>query len=1013
MPGQFGLLALTTYKYDSPRPGLGNPGRGLLLRGPEMRTHRVLYRAIGVLLCTGLAARYVRADAGDDQYAVAAAHYANGRWQLASDEFQSLLKHHADHSRAAHARFFVGEALVQLGRHDAAMVAFVEYLSQNPTGRYARQALFRSGEAAHFTGRRDAARQALVTFRDQHPTDALGAYAQTYLGQMALDAKDSVVAEMHFAEGLKLFGQSAAARELRYGLARALELQRKFPEAATEYRRLAEDAKEDLADAAHYRLGLVLYSDGKYDQASETLSRFDERFPTSAIRSRARYWLGVAQKAQKAWDAAARTFITAAETFTGAALVPAMRFQAGDALAQAGKPREALVQFDAAIAAAPGGDWADDAALRKLQALLAIREFAAFDEAEKLFQSKFASSTLAESVELAKAQSLVDRARFDEAIALLKPRAETAKGGSGSHERAAAQYLLATAYVGQGRHGDALPLCEAAVQSQADGVAINARRLKVACLAALSRYDDALAALDETRGSNGDTDAGFQADLAVLQAAAGRGDEARRTWERFTACKPTPELRRETLVRLADAAYRAGNFDWAEELYTTRVVEGPPESVVKARIGQATCRLARKDAAGAAELMRQVLAGHPNDANAPDAALLRGRALEKLGDAAGARAAYENVVEKYGNSDHAGRALVALARLHSADGKSSQAATAFERLSRDYPAHAREDEVVYTYAWALRDANRADEALKMFEQLAGGKPPGRFGHDAAYRVAELALERRDYDRAGRALAELVAAKPEPDLLAYAFYLQSQIAVARGEWKQVSPPLEQLVKQCPASSLAGAAKYWQAEAAYRQEMFDEAQRQFEKLALHKPAQGESWPAMVALRRAQLLARQKKWQEAYDLAVSIEKDFPKFAQQHEADYLIGRCLIDRAQLDEARSSLAKVVQSPTGGKTETAAMAQWMIGETYFHQERFTDAIKEYLRVEILYPYPQWQAAGLLQAAKAHEKLGQHKDATTLYAQLLQKYGQTNHAQEAAQRLRDLTQRTTARATKNDR
>jgi TolA-binding protein len=167
-------------------------------------------------------------------------------------------------------------------------------------------------------------------------------------------------------------------------------------------------------------------------------------------------------------------------------------------------------------------------------------------------------------------------------------------------------------------------------------------------------------------------------------------------------------------------------------------------------------------------------------------------------------------------------------------------------------------------------------------------------------------------------------------------------------------------------------------------------------------------MVALRRAQLLARQKKWHEAHELASSVEKDFPNFNQQYEVDYLIGRCLMDRAELDQARAALAKVVRSPTGGKTETAATAQWMIGETYFHQERFAEAIKEYLRVEILYPFPQWQAAALLQAAKAHEKLGQHKDATTLYAQLLQKYGQTTHAQEAAQRLGDLTQRTTARA-----
>ena len=34
------------------------------------------------------------------------------------------------------------------------------------------------------------------------------------------------------------------------------------------------------------------------------------------------------------------------------------------------------------------------------------------------------------------------------------------------------------------------------------------------------------------------------------------------------------------------------------------------------------------------------------------------------------------------------------------------------------------------------------------------------------------------------------------------------------------------------------------------------------------------------------------------------------------------------------------------TETAAMAQWMIGETFFHQNNYDEALRAYSRVEIL-------------------------------------------------------------------
>ncbi|MDA7950730.1 MAG: hypothetical protein MPJ24_04505, partial [Pirellulaceae bacterium] len=52
-------------------------------------------------------------DRGGQLYKVAVDHYKNGRWQLASEEFQAFLEKHPDHSFAANGRFFAGEALVQ------------------------------------------------------------------------------------------------------------------------------------------------------------------------------------------------------------------------------------------------------------------------------------------------------------------------------------------------------------------------------------------------------------------------------------------------------------------------------------------------------------------------------------------------------------------------------------------------------------------------------------------------------------------------------------------------------------------------------------------------------------------------------------------------------------------------------------------------------------------------------------------------------------------------------------
>lgn len=80
-----------------------------------------------------------------------------------------------------------------------------------------------------------------------------------------------------------------------------------------------------------------------------------------------------------------------------------------------------------------------------------------------------------------------------------------------------------------------------------------------------------------------------------------------------------------------------------------------------------------------------------------------------------------------------------------------------------------------------------------------------------------------------------------------------------------------------------------------------------------------------------------------------------------------------------------------------MAQWMIGESYFHQKNYEAAVREYLKVEILYAYPTWQAGALLQAGKCHELLGEWKQASELYAKLLKSYPETPFAADASKLL----------------
>jgi TolA-binding protein len=138
----------------------------------------------------------------------------------------------------------------------------------------------------------------------------------------------------------------------------------------------------------------------------------------------------------------------------------------------------------------------------------------------------------------------------------------------------------------------------------------------------------------------------------------------------------------------------------------------------------------------------------------------------------------------------------------------------------------------------------------------------------------------------------------------------------------------------------------------------------------------------------------------LAQSVARRYPQFPQLYDADYLCGRALGSLARFDEAREAYSRVLQSPAASKTETAAMAQWMIGETYFHQKRYTAAVDSYERCLAEHAFPRWQAAALLQAGKCHMLQGDSASARRDLTRVVNDFADQPLSAEARTRLASL-------------
>jgi len=658
------------------------------------------------------------------------------------------------------------------------------------------------------------------------------------------------------------------------------------------------------------------------------------------------------------------------------------------------------------------------------------------DDAQRHFHAvleQFPHGKLADDCRLSLSQTLQKQHLTAEARRLLSDLA-----ASDSPKAAEAQFRLATLDYAAASYESAEQSFAKIVEQVKSGALVEKARLgRARALFHLRKFDDAAAALapvteDQTVGSEarywlgltrkaqGQWDAAAQllaeaasastmperqtaalAELASCHAAAKEFDKARTAYAEFQDKAPGEELLRSTTELLAGAALAGGDAAWAAVLYTNLTDQGQPRPVVvRGLLGLARAYCACGEPAKADEALARIVQADATEDAAAEVALLRGQVLEQLGRSESALTSYTDAASKFAATSQGTEALARAARLSITLKRWDEAAAHYEQLFAIPDNGQPGDVVLYWWGWAALRAEHRETANNLFEQLRSEYPDSPLFADATCRLAQEALHAREYERAEKLLAELTDKSLNDDVQARAWYLAGQCAAAQEKWDSVGGPLEKVITTYPDSQLRPSAEFWLAEADFRQDRFDEAQRRFESLAKTADQLAPAWQATVALRQVQILAQQAQWTAALEEAQKLHEQYPDFAERYEADYVMGRAHAARAEFDEARTAYRCVLRSASGGKSETAAKAQWMIGESYMHQREYRTALREYLKVEILHKYPHWQAAALLQAGKCHELLEQPAEAAATYQRLLRNYPDTKYDEEAAQRLGQL-------------
>lgn len=958
-----------------------------------------------------------QAQTPEVQYKLAAGFYERGQWEEATAALNDFIARHPNGPQAPQATFFLAETLMQQHQFKAAYLSYQSFLTQFATHPLAVRAMFRMGESAFRDNNTQIAIRMLEEFSRKHPQHDLNQYAFSYLGQLRLVKSEPQLAQLAFERSLQNYPNGAMSAESRLGLGNALMKQGYIKDAKRlfEYCVTQTVDQPSIADEAQLQLGLLaLYQQpADHTEARKRFSTVAENAASSTIRATAILsWarsIGETKPAEAfnllepvvGWevpvgikvDLLIETAIAASKTDrTEMALgylkqvraIKPLTKKVLDAVRFEMRLLESQDQIQTAI------ELADEFNLEvEKRTLIATNQ-------EATGRQQYTDGNFEGSLEtfglLLKLQNTKPKQqmtwRYFEAlnyIGLKKlHRAESSLGRisadfSDDKLKSLVQFCKGSVKFRLEKYSAAIPHFQKYLNTDLEpNDRRNAKQELAICFAKTENIVEADLLLDSLVNQNGIGQADLNDELETIaellaEAAQQRQDDTiSAKWYTFLKEKSGDEDRRNR----------------ADRWLLVRTLETPMEQQTLATF-------------------TELFAQYPQDARLITTAVENAKQYESDNDTAAAMQWYQLALENSPatNVDLNGGVKIKIAKLASSLGGTATLTIAKTNLESWLQNPTNDEtlkaEVLFQLAWIYHDLGDLSKSLATFEQVATQHPDSKYWPDAAYRVAKQKVSTRNNVAAKTLIDKILAVNNLPAAIeARTLFLSGKVAFAQQDWPQVESAMLAFSAKASSETTKLTAKYFTAEALFQQRKNDLAFEAFNELHRNVASLPPQYQPWIWLRKASLNLAVGDITNAAKLATQAKERFTHFNSRFEFDYLIARGLESKGMLSDARKQLEKVIASPAGSKTETAAHSQWRIAETFFHQEKYKLAIAEYYKVDSLYAFPKWRAAALIQAGKCQEHLANPENANKLYQQLLDRYPDSEFAAEAQGRMNQL-------------
>jgi len=959
-----------------------------------------------------------------------------------------------------------------LKRLREALETFTTLGKEFPKSRFIDRALFYSGEAAYGLGEAEGAIQyydrllALPSAKDSPlRCDALYARGVAYED---LDQMDKAVTS--FEQLLGSCAQSELVTDVHLRLGDAAILRQAYDSAIDSFDAAMEstESEDDLAYAL-FRQAFALVQSDRAAQATSKYEQLLEQYPDSPYAASAT--LAAAQSAYRGGqlEIAAKRFEQVLSQNNVAAATEAAHWLARMHLVQ-GKADQAAKVAQARISAGIEGEFATALRLDLAEALAMTPETVA--QSAQLFervyrdapQDPLASRALYNAsfsaLQTGQAQQALDLAakfvqEFPQDLLLpdvkyISAEASLLAGdanaaaqsyqallkefGPESHSQRPIWVLRAAATANAARSfADTIGLLQQQkeLQTLKDPTQIAEAQMLLGHAFLMSgKPSDAAKAFEASRQADPQWARAAEAEVLVGQArlAAGQSDEAKQTWKTLVERDGATRMADQARYKLAQLASNAGEHADAAAYYQQILANNIDRDLTPyARYGLGWSLLQAQQYQEAMASLDQVLQENEQHPIAADALLARGITNRNLQHWSAAQDDLEAYLELQPRGRNLGHALYELALIAQQQAAPDQAATRLERLVQEVPDYPEMEKVLYELGWSLRESGQVDAAVKRFEELVSRFPQAAISAEAAFYLGQRDYAAEDWPAAALQFEIAARLADEEELAEKAFYRLGWAHFKAEQYESSAAAFRQQFKRLPEGKFALDALMMIAESAFKQENYKQALQDYEVAREHIRSNQETAQTLrdpserqvrelILLHGGQSAAQLKDWNTAIEWYDELAERFPATGYLAQAFYEQGYA---HQQKGDSQRAIKYFSQVANHYRNEVAARARFMMGEIYFGDRQFAQAIPEFQRVMFGYGAEQapeeiknWQAKSGFEAGRCSELLMQQaktptakaksqKFAEDFFRYVVDKHPEHELAQKSRERLEALT------------